>query len=103
MPDRQSTLPVTTRRVPGAPTFLHELKCWPEFFHPMMTGEKTFEVRYDDRAYEIGDLLVLREWCPKTENYTGRVVEFRIIYVLRAFVGLAPGWVALGVQNRFGT
>jgi hypothetical protein len=41
---------------------VHELKSWPEFFSAIETGEKTFELRRNDRNYQVGDVLVLREW-----------------------------------------
>jgi len=42
----------------------HELKVWPEFYGPLHTGDKLFELRYDDRYYKVGDGLVLREFAP---------------------------------------
>ena len=31
----------------------------------------------------VGDILVLREWDPKKNNYTGRVIEKEITFVLK--------------------
>lgn len=42
----------------------HELKCWPEFFRAVKSGEKTAEVRYNDRDYQVGDLILLRIYYP---------------------------------------
>ena len=42
----------------------HHLKCWPEFFEPICEGTKNFEIRRNDRDYEVGDLLILEEWAP---------------------------------------
>ena len=67
----------------------HELKCWPEFFAAIERGEKTFDVRYNDRTYESGDILELREWDPASE-YTGRVLSRVISYVHH---GLGPGTI----------
>ena len=30
----------------------HKLKTWPSYFQRVWTGEKTFEVRLDDRGYQ---------------------------------------------------
>lgn len=42
----------------------HVLKTWPAFFEPVWAGEKTFEIRFDDRAYQRGDTVELCEWDP---------------------------------------
>ena len=36
----------------------HKLKTWPSYFQRVWTGEKTFEVRLDDRGYQKGDEVV---------------------------------------------
>jgi hypothetical protein len=66
----------------------HELKIWPEFFDPVARGEKTFDVRYNDRGFEKGDVLWLREWNPAEGVYTGRSVERLVAYV---HPGSGPG------------
>jgi hypothetical protein len=68
-------MPETTRRV-------HELKCWPEYFQPTIMGDKLFEVRIDDRGFEYGDILHLREYSPHEGTYTGRDAYFKISYVI---------------------
>jgi hypothetical protein len=60
----------------------HELKCWPEFFGALENGEKTAEIRYNDRRYEVGDILRLREWEPTTECYSGHEVRRRVSHVV---------------------
>jgi hypothetical protein len=42
----------------------HELKTWPEFYRAIQDNKKTFELRYDDRRYAVGDELLLREFEP---------------------------------------
>lgn len=51
---------------------MHELKCWPRYFEPVSNGSKPFEIRLNDRGYQVGDTLLLREWDPDSERYTGR-------------------------------
>ena len=50
---------------------IHDLKIWPEHFDAVVSGRKRFEVRVNDRGYEVGDTLHLREWEPDEERYTG--------------------------------
>lgn len=47
-----------------------EVKCLPEYFEAARVGIKPWELRYDDRNYAVGDLLIMREW--KDGKYTGR-------------------------------
>lgn len=60
----------------------HDLKIWPEFFGAVASGEKTAEIRRNDRGFEVGDILLLHEWEPTTEKYTGRVCRRRVSHVL---------------------
>jgi hypothetical protein len=57
------------------------LKCETEYFQAIEKGLKTFEVRKNDRLYEIGDLLYLQEIVG--DVFTGREIRgCEIIYIL---------------------
>lgn len=58
-----------------------EKKCWPEGFRKILGGEKTFDIRLADFGCKPGDVLVLKEWDPKTKQYTGRKLEKKITFV----------------------
>ena len=73
----------------------HELKIWPEFFQPIISGEKTFELRRDDRGYRAGDTLLLREW--KSCRYTGRTSRVLITYILGG-LGLQNDWIVMAIK-----
>lgn len=61
----------------------HALKCWVGYFADLESGRKTFEVRKGtDRFYQYGDELLLQEWNPGTEGYTGRELLVRVTYVM---------------------
>ena len=49
---------------------MHDLKSEKKFFKAEISGEKTFSIRKNDRNYQVGDIVYLKE----TENgvYTGR-------------------------------
>jgi hypothetical protein len=47
----------------------HELKIWPQYYCRVKDGSKTFEVRDNDRGFQTGDDVVLREWDPAIEEY----------------------------------
>ncbi len=67
------------------PMINHVVKCHPWFYQAIITNQKRFEVRKDDRNYENGDLITLREWDPGSSKYTGRDVVCRITYVLKGY------------------
>ena len=37
-----------------------EVKCLPEYFEAARVGIKPWELRYNDRNYAVGDLLIMR-------------------------------------------
>lgn len=87
----------------------HKLKTWPTFFEAVWRGDKTFEVRLDDRGYQKGDMVTLAEWdrkdpcdCSGSDHaddcakFSGRTVTARVGHVMastpprggqRGFVG----------------
>lgn len=97
----------------------HELKVVPPYFDALVSGSKTFEVRKNDRAYQAGDVLRLREWHVGT-GYSARcdqdgcnepglrdhwaecreTVVKRVTFVYSGdprFGGVEPGYVVLGL------
>lgn len=40
----------------------HELKILPPYFEAVISGKKTFEIRRDDRGFQAGDTVTLREY-----------------------------------------
>lgn len=60
---------------------LHMLKCWPEFYSSIQDGTKTFEYRRNDRDFKRGERLLLREWNPDDQEYTGQERNFRIGFI----------------------
>lgn len=78
----------------------HHLKTWPEYFTEVICDLKRFEVRRDDRDFQVGDHLVLEEWDPATKQYTGREAEVYVTYILRgpAF-GIEAGTVVMSFHE----
>lgn len=62
--------------------FDHELKTWPEYFEAILVGNKKLEVRKNDRNFEENDTVLLREYDPVTNRYTGRTIGATISYIL---------------------
>jgi len=61
-----------------------EKKAIPSLFQKVWTGEKTFDARLNRFKCKAGDILVLREWDPKKEVYTGRKLEKKVTFVLKS-------------------
>lgn len=79
------------------PEKVHTLKTWPRFFRAVVSGEKKFEIRKNDRDFQVNDLLQLLEWDPETEKYTGRECIRRVSYLTECATGIEPGYVVMGI------
>jgi len=76
----------------------HELKCWPEYFKFILTGQKTFEYRKDDRGFSVGDTLWLKEYKPDLEEYTGRHIRVLVSAVYTGLPGLPEGYCIMQIK-----
>jgi len=75
----------------------HDLKCWPQHFAAVRRGEKTFEIRRNDRAFAVGDQILLREFSPADTTYTGQTETRLITFLLsEEEFGLVHGFVVIG-------
>ncbi|KGC13810.1 hypothetical protein DM48_348 [Burkholderia gladioli] len=94
----------------GARSWHHELKTDPDVFAAVLAGDKTHEIRYNDRGFKVGDTLRLRETRYSGESmkcqpddypleYTGREVTRVVSHVLDGY-GLMPGWVVLSFASE---
>lgn len=75
----------------------HCLKILPEYFLAVERGVKTFEVRYNDRDYQIGDILVLQEWFDGV--YSGKEIRVKVTYILDDKEFCKEGYVIMGFRN----
>jgi len=106
----------------------HELKTWPDAFEAVLDGRKRYEIRRADRAFAVGDTLLLREWRPAHEGgcrlerqspteaptcplckrrigeslpgeYTARELRVRVTYLTPENVfGVPKGYAVLGIE-----
>lgn len=57
------------------------LKIQPQYFEEVRNGNKSFEIRKNDRDFKVGDTLYLQEYNPLAQEYTGEVVKREITYI----------------------
>lgn len=81
----------------------HELKTHPTPFKALWDGKKTFEYRVNDRNYQEGDTLRLREWAPMSGRYSGYEIEAKVTYVLKEGYGLPAGFCVMSIEETFRT
>ncbi len=76
----------------------HELKIDPLYYDALMSGNKTFEIRYNDRQYQKGDALLLRPFWKKEHCYdsTRKEIITTITYV--STYNQKDGWCVLGIK-----
>jgi hypothetical protein len=81
----------------------HTLKCLSPWFEALADGSKTFEVRWNDRDFRVGDELVIEHWEIKHQQVFGRL-RFTVTYVYHGFGpgavkrDLQQGYVVLGIR-----
>lgn len=82
---------------------VHELKTWIEYFQFMVSGEKSFELRKNDRDFRAGQELMLKEYDKESEKYTSRILHCKITYVLKGeqaeSFGLKEGFCIMGLEK----
>ena len=75
---------------------IHELKIAPKYFEKVLSKEKNFEFRYNDRNYQVNDILKLKEY--DNGQYTGREISVQITYILQDFEGLKNNYAILSIK-----
>ncbi|MEJ8547111.1 DUF3850 domain-containing protein [Brevibacillus borstelensis] len=78
---------------------IYDLKIFPEHFRDVRAGIKTAELRLNDRNYQPGDVLVLREYDSQVREYTGAVETRTVTHVLAGEQWLQPGVVMLSMTR----
>ena len=77
----------------------HELKTINPYFEMVWNGNKKFELRKNDRDFQKGDALVLKEYIPVENRYTGRTIWCMITCVITYTDAMQKDYVALGLGS----
>ena len=86
------------------PMAVHELKTVNPWFNDVVSGLKRFEIRLNDRNFQVGDTLLLMEYDTDTQSYTGKEIKKLIsgIYEspkIKHKDSLKPGYVVLDISE----
>jgi len=69
---------------------IHRLKTWPDSYDAVVSNTKRFEVRVNDRGFQVGDVLLLERWDPDTSQYTGAWTWRVVTFLVQGVYGLPP-------------
>ncbi len=94
---------------------IHSVKCNYKYFESLKDGTKTFEVRKNDRRYEVGDFLAVNEFVSDEQHdpydpstglrrtsggyFTGDCLLYKITYILDDKEFCKDGMVILGLAR----
>ena len=71
---------------------IHELKTIQPYFDRVWIGDKTFEIRKNDRDFQAGDKVILKEYDSVSKTYTKKEIIGYITYVLYNYEALENGY-----------
>lgn len=79
----------------------HELKIRVNYADAIVRGDKTFEVRLNDRGYQTGDLVkftVIDDDGKHVDNHFLEKLTYKITYILSGF-GILDNYVVFSIQQ----
>jgi hypothetical protein len=77
---------------------VHHLKTWPLSFDAIRRAVKSFDIRINDRAFKVGDILILEEYDPVSKTKTGKHCRRIVTYILEGGeFGLPPTHVCMAI------
>lgn len=83
---------------------IHNLKCESQYFRAVKRGDKTFEIRKDDRNFQVGDIINLQEWDTHPDEagggnyFTGAEFKVRITCKVSDERFCKLGFCVLGIE-----
>lgn len=78
----------------------HLLKLADQYWEAVRNGKKTFEVRYNDRGFQVGDIVRFRRVNSGEEMW----LDFIISYLLTHDdfpQGIPEGWCVFSIKRRW--
>lgn len=81
---------------------VHELKTHPSVFEDVLYERKTFEYRFNDRNYMVGDTLKLMCYDPGTQSYVRKypALFFKVTYIIHGGnFGIPEGYCIMSIKH----
>ncbi len=75
-----------------------DLKIKTKYLLRILDNEKTFEVRFNDRDYQVGDILAFRE--TRNDDLCRDCSVRRKITYIHSGLGMKEGYVVLGLAKE---
>lgn len=80
---------------------VHNIKCVQPHYDDIASGVKTFEVRLNDRDYDLNDRLELFEYDADTDQFSGKVTRVLVRHLLNDDIpGIETGYVVMGIRQE---
>lgn len=78
----------------------HNIKIQKEFADAIISGDKLFEIRKNDRGYQKGDHIIFRviDELGLSAKHEIDSIEYEITYVINGW-GLKNGFVVFGIKQ----
>lgn len=77
----------------------HELKTVNPYFQEVWEGNKRFELRLNDRDFNVNDVLLLKEYDSENETCSQREIWCIVAYILKDYPGIDKDYCILGIKN----
>jgi len=79
---------------------IHTIKLNEQFCDDVMEGLKTFEIRLNDRNYQVGDIIHFKPVTNDGNEYYHKIVNrvYQITYIISGW-GLQNGYVAFSIKE----
>jgi hypothetical protein len=78
---------------------VHRLKTESEYYEATHTDKKLFEIRNNDRNFDVGHILLLEEYDAGSKSYLDRWEFHTVTYMLRNPAYVKSDQVVLGIQS----
>jgi len=77
---------------------VHELKIKQKYFIDILISGKRFEIRKNDRGFQVGEILHLKAIDDDTNEYTGFEMFVKILYIHEG-LGLQEGYACMSIEK----